>query len=78
MNYWVFSEILPLAPEKFLYTWPATFMPHRSILGSLIGIVVTRSGSKHFRRVAHGRDSIENNQSLLPPTLLAHLFETIL
>jgi|SRR5207247_5632 len=75
MNYWFFSEILPLAPEKFLFNGPATFMPHLSVLTSLVGFVVTRSGSKHFRRVAHGRDSIENNQSLLPPTLLGNLFE---
>jgi|SRR6266567_386340 len=38
-------------------------------------IVVTRSGSKHFRRVTHCRDFIENGQSVLPPPPLANLFE---
>ena len=50
-------------------------MPHLSFLNSLMGIVVTRSGSKHFRRVTHCRDAIENGQSVLPPRLLANSFE---
>jgi hypothetical protein len=48
------SEILPLAPEKSLFTWPATLMPHPSFLICWPGIVVIRSGSKHFRRVTIG------------------------
>ena len=36
---------------------------------------MTRSGSKHFRRVTHCRDFIDDGQSVLPPTLLANLFE---
>jgi len=71
------SEIFPPSPEKFLITWPATFMPHPSFLNSLRGIVVTRVGSKHFRRATHRRDFIENGQSVLPPTLPANLFENI-
>ena len=50
-------------------------MPQASVLNSLIGIVVTRSGSKHFRRVTHCRDYIENGQCLLLLTRLANLFE---
>ena|SRR2546425_1670872 len=50
-------------------------MPQASFLSCLPGIVVTRGGSKHFRRVTHWRDFIENGQSVLPPTLLAKLFE---
>ena len=75
MNSWFFSEIFPLSPEKSLFTWPATFVPHPSFLNCLIGIVVTRNGSKHLPRVTHCRDFIENGQSVLPPTLLAKLFE---
>ena len=36
---------------------------------------VISSGSKHFRRVIHCRDFIEDGQSLVPPTLLANFFE---
>jgi len=36
---------------------------------------VTRSGSKHFPRVTHCRDFIENGQSVLPSTVLSILFE---
>jgi len=37
--------------------------------------MVTRSGSKHFPRVTHCRDFIENGQSVLPSTVLSILFE---
>ena len=36
---------------------------------------VISSGSKHFRRVIHCRDFIEDGQSLVPPTLPANFFE---
>ena len=36
---------------------------------------VISSGSKHFRRVIHCRDFIEDGQSLVPSTLLANFFE---
>ena len=71
-----FSQTFPCHLKDFCsHTSSAAFVPHPSFVSSLIEIVASRSGSKHFRRVTHGRDSIENGQSLFPPTLPANLFE---
>ncbi len=78
INFGFLSEIFPLSPEKSLFTWAATSMPHPSFLICLPGTVLTRSSSKHFRRVTHCRDFIDDVQPVLPPTLPANLFETIL
>jgi hypothetical protein len=61
----------------YSHAWPAAFVPHPSFPSCLTGIVVTRSGSKYFRRVTRCRDFIDDGQSVLPPTLPANLFEKI-
>src|SRR5437667_1662623 len=73
-----FLKFFSLSPEKFLLIRGAAFVPHLSVSSCLTGIVPARSGSNHLRRVAHGRDFIENSRSLHPPVLHANLFETIL
>src|SRR6266496_2876464 len=63
-----FSFSTPFSIDRHLF-----FLFAASLSSQLVeGIVEIRSGSKHFPRATHCRDFMENGQSVLPPTLLAH------
>jgi len=49
--------------EEFLFTPPAAFVPHPSILSYKMGSVVKRIGSKQFWRGIHCRDFVEHGLS---------------